>query len=73
MSKAEAFLNWWLHNSVVDVCSKASEMAVSAHRLGAMVTSATTQPGMDEQDPAFAERLYERVIEDLRHHESAAK
>ena len=45
-----------------------------------MFTSATTQPGMDEQDPAFAERLYERVIDavsqakpDFRHHDTAAK
>ena len=80
MSKADAFLNWWLHDSVVDICSKANETAVSAHRLPALVPSATTRLAMDEQDPAFTERLYERVIDaigqaksDLSHHKTAAK
>jgi len=67
MSKAEAFLNWWINNNIIDVPSDANEIAAWAHRLTDRFTSAAAQLGIDLEDPGLdRERLYQRMVDAVR-------
>lgn len=64
MTKAEAFLSWWIHNNVVDVPADLDETRAWAHRLVEMFSSAATQLGIDLEDAALdRQRLFDRMID----------
>jgi len=67
MTKAEAFLNWWIQNNIVDPPSDVGETAAWAHRLTERFSSAAAQLGIDLEDPALdRQRLYQRMVDAVR-------